>query len=363
MNRTIIILLFFTKLFHAQSDSEFIKGLDVSFIPQIEDLGGKYYLDNLQIDPLEIFKMNDINYIRLRLWHSPSGGYCGLAKTIEMAARIKKMGFKFLLDFHYSDSWADPTNQQKPSAWRSISFEELNDSVYSYTFNVIKKLDSLNILPDMVQMGNEISHGFLWPDGRIDDLFDGQQWVQFSSLLKSGINAVKDASSDSSVPVMLHTDRGSDNSACKSFFNNLISNQVPFDIIGLSYYSWWQGALSQLEENVNDLSVRYNKDIIIVETAYPWTLDKADTLKNFVDSTSLLNSVYPPTVEGQDSFLTSLMELVKNIPNGKGKGIFYWAPEYISVPPLYSSWENLTFFDFSGRVLNSIKAFNVHEID
>ncbi|MGE5806300.1 MAG: glycosyl hydrolase 53 family protein [Ignavibacteria bacterium] len=358
-----MILLSSAEIIFPQIDTAFFKGADVSFIPQIEDLGGAYFLDSVQVDPLEIFKQNDFNYIRLRLWHSPEDGYCGLAKTIEMAERIKNKGLKFLLDLHYSDTWADPTVQEKPAAWDTLSYVELIDSVYSYTYNAVRTFDSMNVLPDMIQIGNEISHGFLWPDGKVEDSFDNQQWIQFTTLLNSGINAVKDASPDSDIPVMIHTDQGADNNECRIFFGNLISFQVPFDIIGLSYYPWWQGTIAGLEQNVNDLAVRFNKDIIVAETAYPWTLDKADSIKNFVDSTSELDARYPPTVEGQDSFLTKLIEITRNIPNGKGRGIFYWGSEYISVAPLYSSWENLTLFNFQGEVLNSIKVFNNPKID
>ncbi|HSR17295.1 MAG TPA: glycosyl hydrolase 53 family protein, partial [Ignavibacteriaceae bacterium] len=359
----LLIILFCAEIIFPQIDTAFFKGADVSFIPQIEDLGGAYFLDSVQTDPLEIFKQNDFNYIRLRLWHLPDDGYCGLSKTIEMAERIKNKGLKILLDFHYSDTWADPTTQNKPAAWDSILFQELVDSVYSYTYNVIRKFDSMNVLPDMIQIGNEISHGFLWPDGKVEDSFDNQQWLQFTALLKSGINAVKDASLDSDIPVMIHTDRGANNNVCSAFFSNLILFQVPFDFIGLSYYPWWQGTIAELEQNVNDLAVRFNKDIIVAETAYPWTLDKSDSIKNFVDSTSELDAGYPPTVDGQNSFLTSMIEIIKNIPGGKGRGIFYWGSEYISVAPLNSSWENLTLFNFQGEVLNSIKAFNNPEID
>ncbi len=317
-----------------------------------------------RLDPLEIFKQNDFNYIRLRLWHSPGDGYCGLAKTIEMAERIKNKGLKFLLDFHYSDTWADPKNQNKPAAWSHIPFEDLNDSIYSYTYYVMKELDSANVLPNIIQVGNEISGGFLWDDGAVRDTFNTpEHWEKFTTLLKNAIQGIKDASSGLPIPVMIHTDQGADNNACKAFFNNLISFEVPFDIIGLTYYPWWQGTIAELEQNVNDLAVRYNKDIIVVETAYPWTLDNADSIKNFVDSNSELDARYPPTVEGQDSFLTKLIEIIKNIPNDKGRGIFYWGPEYISVAPLYSSWENLTLFNFQGEVLNSIKAFNNPKID
>ena len=341
---------------------DFDYGADVSFIPQIEDLGGKYYSSGVEMEPLKIFRKNGFNYIRLRLWNNPKDGYCGLSSTLQFAQKIKTQGFKILLDFHYSDWWADPGNQKKPAAWSSLSISQLVDSIYTYTFNVIRTFDSLNVLPDMVQLGNEISGGFLWPEGEVRDSFNtDQQWSQFTNLLKSAEQAVSDAAIDTTIPIMIHIDWGGNNSGSRYFYNKLVAYNVPFDIIGLSYYPWWQGTLTQLSQNLNDLSETFNKDVIVVETAYPWTLQYYDNVTNIIGDTSQLHQNYPATVDGQYNFLKDLIQIVKNVPNGRGKGLFYWAPEYISVQPIGSSWENLTLFDFQGNVLNSIKAFK--EID
>jgi arabinogalactan endo-1,4-beta-galactosidase len=360
----ILIILFFTKLSIAQSDSGFIKGFDVSFIPQIENLGGKYYLNYVLTDPLEIFKLNDINYIRLRLWHSPADGYCGLGSTLDMASRIKEKGLKFLLNFHYSDTWADPGSQDKPAAWDTLSFDVLVDSIYSYTFDVLHAFDAINALPDMVQIGNEIIGGMLWNDGRINGSYNTpEQWEKFTTLLKSAIQGARDAVPDTTIPLMIHIDRGGDNSASRWFFDHLNSAGVQFDVIGQSFYPWWHGTLTQLENNINDLAVRYNKDIYVVETAYPWTLAWFDTVNNIVGSSDQLHTGYPATVEGQSAFLADMIEIIKNAPNNRGKGLFYWEPAYISVDSLGSSWENLTLFDFQGNVLNSIEVFRDTTID
>ncbi len=345
----------------AQSQN-FDYGADASFIPQIEDLGGKYYNGGIEADPLKIFRKNGFNYIRVRLWNNPSNGYCGLNSTLDFAKKMKAQGFKLLLDFHYSDWWADPKNQKKPAAWKSISFNQLVDSIYTYTFNVIKAFDSLDVLPDMVQIGNEISGGFLWPEGEVRDTFNTvQQWIQFTTLLKSAEQAVADASPEKTIQIMIHIDWGGYNSGSRNFYNILASYQVHFDVIGLSYYPWWQGTLDMLSQNINDLAATFDKDIVVVETAYPWTLQNFDNVTNlFYDSTKLHQN-YTATVDGQYNFLKDLIQIVKNVPNGRGKGVFYWAPEFISVPPIGSNWENLTLFDFQGNVLNSMKAFK--EID
>jgi len=361
MKKIVLLIFFINTLLFSQS-SEFIKGVDVSFIPQIEDLGGAYYTEGTQTDPVEIFSQNGVGYIRLRLWHTPANGYCGLASTIQMASRVKQLGLKFLLDIHYSDTWADPAHQTKPLAWQSLSYPQLVDSIYSYTYYVVQTLNAANVRPDMIQIGNEITVGFLWPEGRVGGSYNTTtQWQQFTTLLKTARNAIVDAVPGVTVPIMLHIDRGGDNSGSRWFYDKMNSYQVPFDYIGLSFYPWWHGTLTNLSQNLNDLAIRYGKNIIVAETAYPWTLQPYDNTNNIVGNTSQLLSGYPSTVDGQFNFLFDLMQIIKNTPNNKGNGLFYWASEYISVQPIGSPWENLALFNFQGEVLNSITAFN--EID
>lgn len=346
-------------LFSQTTGSEFVRGVDISFTPQIEDLGGRYTVNGVVKDVLDIFKENGVNYIRLRIWHTPPNGYCGLKETLDYAKRIKEKGFKFLLDFHYSDSWADPGQQPKPVAWANLTFDVLKDSVYTYTKNVITALKNQNSIPDMVQVGNEITGGMLWPDGKLYGVGNqDEQLIKFADLVKAGINGVKDAADSTPVKIMIHIDRGGDNSGSVYFYNRLLSQNVEFDVIGLSYYPWWHGTLSKLTTNMNDLATRYGKEIIIAETAYPWTTQyENDGMGNIVGSGTTLLQGYPATVKGQKDYLINLVKLIKQTPNGKGVGFFYWEPSYISVQPLGSSWENLTTFDFNGEVLESINAF------
>jgi arabinogalactan endo-1,4-beta-galactosidase len=361
MRYFLIIVLFVSNYLIAQTN-DFINGVDISFIPQIEDLGGAYFVEGTQTDPVEIFSQNGVGYIRLRLWHTPINGYCGLASIIQMASRVKQSGLKFLLDIHYSDTWADPAHQTKPAAWQSLSYTQLLDSIYSYTYFVVQVLDNANVLPDMIQIGNEITVGFLWPEGRVGGNYNTPtQWQQFTTLLKTAQNAMVDAVPDTIIPIMLHIDRGGDNAGSRWFFDKMNTYQVPYDYIGLSFYPWWHGTLTQLSQNLNDLATRYGKNIIVAETAYPWTLQAYDNVTNIVGNSSQLHDGYPSTVNGQFNFLSDLMQIIKNVPNNKGKGLFYWAPEYISVQPIGSPWENLALFNFQGEVLNSITAFN--EID
>ena len=338
--------------------ARFIRGADLSFIPQIEDLGGTYKLNGVQRDALDIFKENGVNYVRLRLWHTPADGYCGLPKTLAYAMRVKAKGFKFLLDIHYSDWWADPGKQNKPAAWASISFAALRESVYTYTKDVVQSLKDQGTLPDMVQIGNEITAGMLWPDGRVPTSNPTLAWQQFGELVKQGILGARDAAADTTMKIMIHIDRGGDNATAIWFYDNLLAQGVQFDVIGLSYYPWWHGSLTQMKNNINNLATRYNKDIILAETAYPWTTQSLnDGHGNIgVDPTKL-----PPGLamspQGQKAFLTSITSTLKQANNQRGAGFFYWEPAYISVPPIGSSWEHLTTFDFNGNALSSITAF------
>jgi len=332
--------------------------VDISFTPQIEDLGGKYTLNGVQKDVLDIFKENGANYVRLRLWHTPANGYCGLASTLAYAARVKAKGFKLLLDFHYSDWWADPGKQNKPAAWATLSFADLKDSVYTYTRNVIEALKNQNALPDMVQIGNEITGGMLWPDGRIPTSNPTLAWQQFGELVKEGVQGARDGAADPSMRIMIHIDRGGDNATSQWFYDNLLAQGVQFDVIGLSYYPWWHGTLTQMQNNLNSLSARYNREIILAETAYPWTTQSLnDGMGNIGVDPAKLPPGYSISPQGQKAFLSVITKILKETYNQKGIGFFYWEPAYISVSPIGSSWEHLTTFDFNGAALTSVTAF------
>ena len=370
------LLFFITILLQTAAQSQsaidsFIRGIDISFTQQIEDLGGKYKLNGVEKDALDIFKENGVNYVRLRLWHTPkdanlmriyqtqtdTSGYCGTAKTIAYTKKVKAKGFKLLLDFHYSDWWADPGKQNKPDAWLGIPFLALKDSIYSYTRYTIEAFRNEGVVPDMVQIGNEITSGLLWPDGRVGGSYD-TNWVRFTDLVKEGIRGVKDAMADTTVKIMIHIDRGGNNTTSKWFFDNLIARGVQFDIIGQSYYPWWHGTLAQLKANLNDLAMRYNKDLVIAETAYPWTTQYLnDGMSNIGIDASKLPSGYAISAQGQKSFLYMLRKIIRETTNSKGIGFFYWEPAYISVPPIGSACEHLATFDFNGNALSSISAF------
>lgn len=350
------LILFIT--FNLMAQTNFIIGLDVSSLKQVEVNGGIFKENGIQKSFFDIIKYKNIDFVRLKLWHTPDGGYNGLNNVVDQAKKIKAFGFKFLLDIHYSDTWADPAHQTKPQNWKNLSYDTLIDSVFAYTFNVINTLKTYKCLPDIVQVGNEITSGFLWDDGRVDGRYDNDiQWSKFTLLLKKAIKAVNDAKSiNDSIKIMLHIDKGGDNATSTWFFDKIKSYGVNFDIIGLSYYPWWHGKMADLRNNIISLYQKFKKPIIVVETAYPFTLSWNDNTTNIVGNANQLLDGYPASIDGQKKYLEDLIVMLKNIDN-KCFGLFYWEPAWISTISWGSSWENLCLFDFNGELLPSIYGF------
>ncbi len=247
-------------------------GADISFLPQIENRagrfvqgGGRFFENGQPVDAIELLKRHGFNAIRLRIFvnpenengYSPGVGFCGLDSTLSMARRIKAAGLGFLLDFHYSDYWADPQQQNKPLAWADLDYEALEDSVRSYTSAVLQAMQAQGTLPDMVQIGNEVNHGLLWPDGHIGNL------DQLAGLLQAGVEGSEAVAP--AMPVMMHIALGGQNDEARFWLDNMIARGVTFDIIGISYYPRWHGTLEDLWANLHDLVERYRKPINVVE--------------------------------------------------------------------------------------------------
>jgi arabinogalactan endo-1,4-beta-galactosidase len=242
-----------------------ILGADISFLPQLESKGMKFSDNGVQGDAIAIMKAHGFNYIRLRIFvnpanpkgYSPDKGFCDLANTEQMAKRIKAAGLKFLLDFHYSDYWADPQQQNKPAAWVGEDFTALKKSLYDYTVDVMQKLKDQGTTPDMVQVGNEINHGMVWPDGAINNL------DSLAQLIYAGVKGVKAVSPKTTI--MLHIALGGQNAESRFFLDNMTKRNVPFDVIGLSYYPKWHGTLADLSNNMADLAKRYPQQVMVAE--------------------------------------------------------------------------------------------------
>ncbi len=335
-----------------------ILGADISSLSKSEDLGGIYKdADGTPGDALQILQTHGLNYARLRVWVDPADGYHNKQRLLEMASRLKSLGIKLLVDFHYSDNWADPGKQIKPAAWQDLDFEQLKQALYDHTFDVCSSLVAQGTPPDMVQVGNEINAGLLWPDG------DYNHFDNMAALLKEGYRAVKDASP--STLVMLQIAEGGDNDLARWWFDNITRREVPFDVIGISYYAYWHGSLGQLQTNLNDITARYDKDVIVVETSYAFTDRDDDGYPNIVEP-KLAVPGYPLTPAGQRSMLRDVMAVVRAVNDGRGLGVFYWDATWTAVegngwdntnPAAGNAWENQALFDFDGQLLPAIDEY------
>ncbi len=347
------LTLFSLPTAHAQAP-DFIRGGDLSSLYRLEQAGAVFKHDGQPAPALEILRDAGMNLVRLRLWHTPAGGVNGLEETLATARLVSDAGLSLLLDFHYTDSWADPGKQPTPAAWRGLAFEVLLDSVEQYTHDVIAAFKAQGTLPEMVQLGNEITSGMLWPSGQLyaPGADPAEEWNRFGQLLKAARAGLERAlEPNESVEVMLHIDRGGSYSDTQWFFDHIIAQGVEFDVIGLSFYPWWHGSLSALRTTLNGAARRFNKDIVVVEMAYPFTLQWNDDNHNKVGEPEHVLSGYPASPTGQDSYLGELRRIVEAVPEGRGRGFVYWEPAWIAWPGSSgSSWENVALFDFSGEL-------------
>lgn len=278
----------------------------------------------------------------------------------------------FLLDFHYSDFWTDPKKQIKPKMWRDLSGEKLGSAIYQYTETVLRELKEKGLAPDMVQVGNEITNGFVWPEGQLDTYLyleekqPERKYEKMFSLLNKGIQAVRDV--DSGMKIVLHLDFGGDNGLYREWFDAAELYNVDYDVIGLSYYPYWHASLEKLESNICDISQRYQKDILVVETAYGFTLEGEEDCSLVFTRECENQGGYPATPEGQAEFLKDLITCIRKVPENRGKGFFYWEPAWIpgngttwatlegqeytgDRAPVGNTWANQALFDYKGNVL------------
>jgi arabinogalactan endo-1,4-beta-galactosidase len=342
--------------------SEFTMGADLSYVNQILDHGGAYKDSGKIADPYHIFHENGANVIRFRLFHNPTW-----TKTVytppatqmyndfdDLKKGIKKSiedGMQVCLDFHYSDTWADPGKQIIPAAWDTLSrIYTLYDSIYNYTFRVLDNLGKSGLMPEYVQIGNEINPGFLLPKG---SRWNGNQNVMIA-LLNGGMKAARDAGSTNAIKpkIIIHIAQPENVDA---WFNGL-TDLTNFDIIGISYYYMWSTVpLGDISTYISQVKTKYKKDVMIMETAYPWTTADADGYINIIN-TSKLAPGYPATTDGQYNYLRALTQ---EVIDGGSKGIFYWEPAWITSNMkdswgTGSSYDCNTLFDFSGNVIRGM---------
>ena len=324
---------------------DLIIGLDLSTFPEIRQDNGTYFNEsNQEIDILTELKNKGVNTIRLKLWNNPIDEHASLDEVLSFSCELKEKGYKIWLDFHYSDSWADPGNQVIPSSWNLCDYPTLIDSIYDYTLSVVTKVN-----PDYVQIGNEINNGFLHPFGQLN------QPEQFTTLLDTACKAVR--SFNNEIKIIMHY---AGYNGAEAFYNSL--SPVDYDFIGLSYYPKWHGkSLDSLSLVMNNLHQNTGKDVLIAETAYPFTLSWNDQTHNVIGSDDhLILPNFPATPEGQFNFMEEIKQLSCYNVTG-GIGFCYWGGEMIAWKGNNaldgSSWENLALFDFDHKALPVLDVF------
>ncbi len=347
----------------AASATPFVAGTDFSDLSFFESRGITYKDQGKVQDGIQILKNHGINCVRLRLWTGSDAlvqtknayNYTNnLTYTLPLAVRVKSAGLLFCLDFHYSDTWADPSHQLTPSAWFSLTFDPMVQQMRTYNSNTIAAFAAAGAMPDYVQIGNEITSGMLFTNsaGTIIGEVTGSTntaWSQLGQLMKAAVQGIQDAvtNAGTTMPkIIVHIDKGGNWATTLWFYDNLSYQGVPFDIIGESYYPFYQGSPTNLSICLSNAAVRYGKPIVVAEDAFPWT--------NNADNASWTNQLfgYPPTRAGQVSFIAALARIVKGVPNQLGAGFFYWGAEYqaasgVNEAGFYTS----SFFDAGGNVL------------
>lgn len=361
--------------------SKFIKGMDLSSMWELEKCGARYFDHGVQKNILEIMKEHDIDTIRLRLWNDPyakdgasyGAGENNLEHVIWMGKQVTEAGMGVLLNFHYSDFWADPGKQIKPKAWAHMGVEELEQAVYDFTLNSLKKMLDAGVRVTMIQVGNELTNGLLWPEGKLPN------YDNVAVFVNAGIRACRAV--DPTIPLMIHLDNGGNHELYLDWFDHYMERGEDFEYIGLSYYPFWHGTLQDLAANMNDISVRYNKDLIVAEVSMGHTMEdykeyeklEDHERKGYATRQELVDKLdYPMTIQGQMDFTRDFLKVLEEVPENHGCGFFWWEPAWIPVPgsgwatpasleymndpgPCGNEWANQALFDYDGNVLPTLE--------
>lgn len=358
-----------------------IKGMDLSSLLEVERCGGRFRDHGKYGDAMDILKDYGMNLVRLRLWNDPftedgvsyGAGGSDIETVLTLAKRAKERNIGWLLDFHYSDCWADPGKQTIPKAWRGLDLCGLAKAVHDYTVDILRRCAEEELLPEMVAVGNELTNGLLWPFGKVPE------FENIARLLSAGIRAVREEAPG--VPVMLHLDNGGNNALYRNWFDRYRENQgEEFEYIGLSYYPFWHGSLEMLGENMNDLALRYGKKLLVTEVSMGHTMRDYQEYEKLPDKLrkgmatrpELTEKVpFPMSPDGQAEFLKELLAVIRRVPKGLGEGFCYWEPAWLPVPgsewatgeaiaymkekgPGGNEWANQALFDYDGNALPAL---------
>jgi arabinogalactan endo-1,4-beta-galactosidase len=309
-------------------DTPIFKGADVSWVTQLEDSGFRFFDSaGAPMECMRLLQSLGINVIRLRVWVNPATRYNGTADVVAKAVRAKNLGMRVLIDFHYSDTWADPGHQTTPAAWSGLGISAMADTLYSYTVSVLDSLQAAGVVPSFVQVGNEVDDGMCWPGGQAST-----NMANFAALVSSGYRAVKSISD--SIRVIVHVSNGYDNAHFEWLFDGLKSNGASWDIIGMSLYpsaSTWTSYNTECLANMNDMVSRYGTPVMICEVGMP---------ENEAGACN--------------AFITDLIHKVRAVKGGKGLGVLYWEPE--SYAPFLAY--GLAAFDDTGKPTVAMDAFS-----
>lgn len=362
-----------------------ILGIDVSTYLEELEHGARYFDGDVQIDPLDAFYANGVNFLRIRLWNHPFGeagepylaGSCDMEHYLRLASLAKGKGYRLLLDFHYSDFWADPGKQMLPKAWRGYSLPELADAIYAFTKDCLTRAKEADLAPDMIQVGNEITNGMLWPIGRLEKDGVRGNYEAFCTLVKAGCRACREVLPQAEI--VLHLERSHDRAVYREFFSEMQKVGVDYDIIGASYYPYWHGTPEQLMANLDQCRI-FGKKRMVMELGYGFTAEGysvgEDRARLVIEAERAyvpgFTEQYPMTPEGQAAFVRDFLALARK--NGID-GVFYWEPlwipgegicwasekgqEYIGEEgkSTTNEWANQCLFDYEGKKLPAMDAY------
>ncbi|MBL0888403.1 glycoside hydrolase family 53 protein [Myceligenerans indicum] len=348
-----------------------VRGGDLSGLAKNEDFGAVYRdTDGSVADPVELLADRGMNLTRLKVWVDPADGYNTAAQVAATAARAEAAGMDVMIDFHYSDRWTDPGAQGTPAAWEGSSPAQLADLLATHTRDVLTAVRDAGVTVDYVQVGNEINPGMMWPYGQTwdvdpDDGVSAPQWDNLAAFLTAGHDAAKEVFPQARTILHLtNINNGLD--SLTWWFDEVTARSVPFDVIGLSYYGYWHGSFADLQGVVSGLSARYDKDVMVVEASYPFTLDDdAPAWENVIDQPGELVAGYPATEAGQAAWFRAVQDVVAAAPGGRGLGVVYWEPAWTAVagagwdpadPASGNAWENQAMFGFDDRLLPLVAA-------